>query len=205
MPTANRAAVRNPDTPAGLRILDTASALFYERGIRAVGVDLIADEAGTTKKTLYDRFGSKDELVAAYLSRRAGRWIEFLTDHLDRHAPEPGATRVVAVVDALEERLRGQDRGCAFVNAYAEIGGTDHPGNAVILEDKRYMRELFVRLVAEAGIADPGTVGAQVHLLYEGAIVMRTAGGFAEAYDEARAAMARLLEGSAHVGASDAR
>ena len=113
MPTATRAAVRNPDTPAGLRILDTASALFYERGIRAVGVDLIAEEAGTTKKTLYDRFGSKDELVAAYLSRRAARWVEFLTDHLDRHAPEPGARRVVAVVDALEERLRGQDRGCA--------------------------------------------------------------------------------------------
>lgn len=184
---------RNPDTPAGVRILDTASTLFYERGIRAVGVDLIADRAGTTKKTLYDRFGSKDELVAAYLTRRAARWIDFLTEHLEHHAPEPGSRRVVAVVDALEERLRGQDRGCAFVNAYAEIGGTDHPGNAVILEDKRYMRELFVRLVAEAGIADPATVGAQIHLLYEGAIVMRTAGGLVEAYDEARAAMARLL------------
>ena len=56
--------------------------------------------------------------------------------------------------------MRGQDRGCAFVNAYAEIGGTDHPGNAVIREDKRYMRALFVRLVAEAGIPDPGAVGA---------------------------------------------
>ena len=184
---------RNPNTPAGARILDAASALFYERGIRAVGVDLIADEAGTTKKTLYDRFGSKDELVAAYLSRRADRWVAFLTDHLERHAPEPGPQRVLAVVDALEERLRQQDRGCAFINAYAEIGGTDHPGNAVIRRDKRYMRELFVRLVDEAGIADPEVVGAQAHLLYEGAIVARTAGGIEEAYDEARAAMTRLL------------
>jgi AcrR family transcriptional regulator len=184
---------RNPHTPAGERILDTASALFYERGIRAVGVDLIADEAGTTKKTLYDRFGSKDELVAAYLSRRAARWITFLTNYLDCHAPNPGPRRVLAVVDALEERLRGQDRGCAFVNAYAEIGGTDHPGNAVIREDKRYMRALFVRLVDEAGIPDPEVLGAQVHLLYEGAIVVRTAGGLEEAYDEARAAMTRLL------------
>ena len=196
MPTASRAAVRNPDTPAGLRILDTASVLFYERGIRAVGVDLIAEEAGTTKKTLYDRFGSKDELVAAYLSRRAARWVEFLTDYLERHAPEPGAPRVVAVVDALEERLRGQDRGCAFVNAYAEIGGTDHPGNAVILEDKRYMRELFVRLVADAGIADPGDGRrAGPPALRGGDRRMRTAGGFTEAYDEARAAMTRLLAG----------
>ena len=186
-------ATRNPHTPAGERILDTASSLFYERGIRAVGVDLIADEAGTTKKTLYDRFGSKDELVAAYLSRRAARWVTFLSDYLDRHAPESGPRRVVAVVDALEARLRGQDRGCAFVNAYAEIGSTDHPGNAVIREDKRYMRAVFVRLVDEAGIPDPEVVGAQVHLLYEGAIVIRTAGGLEGAYDEARAAMTRLL------------
>ena len=184
---------RNPNTPAGARILDTASALFYERGIRAVGVDLIADEAGTTKKTLYDRFGSKDELVAAYLSRRAARWVSFLTDFLEHHAPEPGTRRVLAVMDALEQRLHGQDRGCAFVNAYAEIGGTDHPGNAVIREDKRYMRALFVRLVDEAGIPDPEVVGAHVHLLYEGAIVARTAGGLEEAYNEARTAMSRLL------------
>lgn len=185
--------IRNPNTPAGVRILDTASALFYERGIRAVGVDLIADEAGTTKKTLYDRFGSKDELVAAYLTRRATRWIDFLTDHLQRHAPEPGPRRVLAVMDALEERMREQDRGCAFVNAYAELGGTDHPGNAVIREDKRYMRALFVRLVDEAGIPDAEAVGTHVHLLYEGAIVARTAGGFDDAYGEARAAMTRLL------------
>ena len=187
------ATVRNPHTPAGARILDTASALFYERGIRAVGVDLIAEEAGTTKKTLYDRFGSKDELVAAYLARRAERWVVFLDDYLEEHAPEPGPQRVLAVLDALEERMRGQDRGCAFVNAFAELGGTDHPGNAVIREDKHYMRSLFIRLVGEAGIPDPAAVGAHAHLLYEGAIVARTAGGLEGAYDEARAAMTRLL------------
>ena len=189
MPTT----ARNPHTPAGARILDTASVLFYERGIRAVGVDLIADEAGTTKKTLYDRFGSKDALVAAYLSRRAEQWVAFLDAYLDEHAPDPGAPRVLAVVDALEERMRGQDRGCAFVNAYAELGGTDHPANAVIRQNKRYMRTLFVRLADEAGLRDPDTVGAQLHLLYEGAIVARTAGGFEGAYDEARAAMERVL------------
>ncbi len=65
-------------TPAGERLLDAASELFYRRGIRAVGVDLVAETAGTTKKTLYDRFGSKDELVALYLRRRARRWQSFL-------------------------------------------------------------------------------------------------------------------------------
>src|SRR4051794_10661126 len=70
-------------TAAGGRLLEAASALFYRRGIRAVGVDLVADEAGTTKKTLYDRFGSKDELVALYLRRRARRWHAHLVAHLD--------------------------------------------------------------------------------------------------------------------------
>src|SRR5687768_15962787 len=138
---------RNPHTPAGERILATASALFYERGIRAVGVDLIADAAGTTKKTLYDRFGSKDELVAAQLSRRAGRCVACLACRLECEAAAPGPRRVLAVLDALEERLRGQDRLCAFGNTHSEIRGTDHPVNAVIREDTRYMLALFVRLV----------------------------------------------------------
>ena len=69
-------------TPAGERLLDAASELFYRRGIRAVGVDLVAETAGTTKKTLYDRFGSKDELVALYLRRRARRWQAFLFPYL---------------------------------------------------------------------------------------------------------------------------
>ncbi|MGH3368001.1 MAG: helix-turn-helix domain-containing protein, partial [Nocardioidaceae bacterium] len=63
-----------PLTPAGERLVEAASELFYRRGIRAVGVDLIAEVAGTTKKTLYDRFGSKDGLVVLYLQRRQHRW-----------------------------------------------------------------------------------------------------------------------------------
>ena len=72
--------------------------MFYSRGIRAVGVDLIADRAGTTKKTLYDRFGSKDALVALYLRRRARRWQEYVVDYLDTHAPTAGPDRVLSRV-----------------------------------------------------------------------------------------------------------
>ena len=72
--TAFDPAPEEPLTPAGERLLEAASTLFYRRGIRAVGVDLIAETAGTTKKTLYDRFGSKDELVARYLRRRSQTW-----------------------------------------------------------------------------------------------------------------------------------
>src|SRR5688572_33350693 len=107
-----------PLTPAGERLLDAAAELFYRRGIRAVGVDLIAETAGTTKKTLYDRFGSKDALVALYLERRAERWQEFLTGRLEESGPDD-ADQVAAVFDAMQAWHEESERGCAFVNAYA--------------------------------------------------------------------------------------
>ena len=177
-----------PLTPAGERLLDAASTLFYRRGIRAVGVDLVAEEAGTTKKTLYDRFGSKDELVALYLRRRARRWQSFLFAHLDTHLDDTrDGDQALAVFDALSEWLRDQDRGCAFVNAYAEVGGTGHPSEAVIRTEKDWMRAVFVALTGDESL------GAQLHLLYEGATVAHTAGGRADAVPTARTAAACLL------------
>ena len=175
-------------TPAGERLLDAAAELFYRRGIRAVGVDLIAEVAGTTKKTLYDRFGSKDALVALYLRRRAHRWQSFAREHVERAPRGPG--RVLAVFDALEAWLAEQDRGCAFVNANAEIGGTGHPGESVVRAEKAAMRALFTELVD--GDED---LGAQLHLLYEGANVAVTAGGQADGIEQARRAASRLLDG----------
>ena len=81
-----------PLTPGARRVLDAASELFYERGIHAVGVDTIAEAAGVTKKTLYDRFGSKEALVVAYLQHRDARWREHLADHLAR-VPAAGPDR----------------------------------------------------------------------------------------------------------------
>ncbi|OZM81105.1 TetR/AcrR family transcriptional regulator [Pseudonocardia sp. MH-G8] len=185
--------VEQPLTPAGERLVTAAAELFYRRGIRAVGVDLIADSAGTTKKTLYDRFGSKDALVALYLRRRARRWQVFVGEYLER--TPPGRGRVLAVFDALEERLADQDRGCAFVNAHAEIGGTDHPGVTVVRAEKAAMRALFTAQVQALGLPDAERLGGQLHVLYEGANVAVTAGGQADAIEHARAAAARLLEG----------
>ncbi len=190
LPAVNR--VDEPMTPVGERLVQTASRLFYDRGIRAVGVDLIAADAGTTKKTLYDRFGSKDALVVLYLRRRAERWQTFVLEHLAER-PEPGAARVLAVLDALEEWLAEQWRGCAFVNAYAEMGGTDHPGLPVVRAEKAWTHRLFTALVEEAGYADADRLGAQVHLLYEGVVVMLTAGDDVDALADARDAAQRLL------------
>ena len=170
-------------TPAGKRLVDAASELFYRRGIRAIGVDLVAETAGTTKKTLYDRFGSKDELVALYLRRRARRWQVFLFGRLAGTGP----SRALTVFDALAGWLRDQDRGCAFVNAYAEVGGTGHPAEAVIRAEKDWMLRVFVALAGDE------TLGAELHLLYEGAIVAHTVGGRGNAVTTARTVAARLL------------
>jgi AcrR family transcriptional regulator len=176
-------------TPAGERLLATASELFYERGIHAVGVDLIAELAGTTKKTLYDRFGSKDNLVALYLERRFERWRAFVTERVAAHEPGPG--QVLAAFDALGEWLTDNTCGCAFVNANAEIGRSGHPGVAVIRAEKQWMRECYERLARDAGL--PAALGARLHLLHEGAIVALTAGGHADAVANARSAARALI------------
>ena len=172
-------------TGAGTRLLEAAGSLFYERGIRAVGVDLIAETAGTTKKTLYDRFGSKDALVALYLRQRAARWREHLLAVLPAELDAPATdaereVRVLLVLDALTTWMGGQRRGCGFVNAYAELGDTDHPAVAVVRAEKAWMRALFDTLTGDADL------GAHVHLLYEGTLVVLTAGADPAATAQAR-------------------
>ena len=183
-------------TGAGTRLLDAASDLFYLRGVRAVGVDLIAETAGTTKKTLYDRFGSKDALVALYLLRRAHRWREHLLACLsdagvDAEATGAGGERAVLLVfDALQTWMGTQRRGCAFVNAYAEVGDSEHPAVPVIRAEKAWMRHLFDTLTG-----DP-SLGAHLHLLYEGTLVVLTAGADPQAAAEARRCVGVVMAGA---------
>ncbi|GAB4085647.1 TetR/AcrR family transcriptional regulator [Myceligenerans cantabricum] len=182
--------------PAGRRILATASDLFYARGIGAVGVEAIALEAGVTKKTLYDRFGSKEGLATAYLRNRCAAWQAYLAEYLDA-SPATGAGRVLVPLDALAEWMRDHDRGCGFVNAYAELAGTGHAGLAVITQEKTMMRETYVRLVAEAGKDRPQERGTALAIVHEGVIVQSTAGGLADAVRHGRALAALVLaEGS---------
>lgn len=183
-----------PSTPAAARILDAASGLFYAHGITAVGVDTIAERAGTTKKTIYDRYGSKERLVVAYLQARHARYADHVHDHLEDLAAD--VDPVLAVFDALEQWLRDHDRGCGFINAYAELGGSSHSAVAVVRAEKEWMLQLFRTLVDDhhPAITDPGAAAAQMALLYEGALVRASAGADPAAVTQARAAAARLLE-----------
>jgi AcrR family transcriptional regulator len=181
-------------TPTATRILDTASDLFYAHGLRAVGVERIATEADTTKKTIYDRFGSKDGLITAYLRQRCDRWHAYATAYVDEHQPDPGEERVLAVLGALDSWMAVNSRGCGFVNAYAELAGTGHEALPIIAEEKIWTRDYYVQLLTELGVPDADRRGRQLSLVHEGAIVQLTAGAQPEAMSDARALMQRLVE-----------
>lgn len=156
-------------TPGARRILEVASALFYDHGIHAVGVDTIAAESGVTKRTLYDRFGSKDELVAAYLRARDERWRTRVTAAVE--AETDPVRRALAPFAVLEGWVDDASRGCAFVNAFAELDRPDHPGRPLIDDEKRWLRELFARELGRAGAADPDGLALQLLVVHEGALV----------------------------------
>ncbi|SDK36204.1 transcriptional regulator, TetR family [Actinopolyspora mzabensis] len=184
-------------TPGAQRILDVASELFYWRGINAVGVDTIAAESGVTKRTLYDRFGSKDNLVAAYLEARDRRWRETLTARLHDAPPDPVA-RVLVPFDVLPDWLAPSTRGCGFSNAFAELGDPDHPGRRIAVAEKTWLRALFRDLLTEAGAAgdDVETLATQLLSLHEGAIISYAVANEGSAAVAARAAANTLVAGA---------
>ncbi len=153
------------------RILDAASDAFYRHGIAAVGVDAIVADAEVAKSTLYRHFPSKDDLVVAFLRRRDERWRAWLRAEVERLSPEP-AGRPLAVFDALGGWFASEDfRGCAFINAAAEIADPAHPARAAVQEHKRLCGEYLDELLRAAGSARPADDGAALMLLMEGAMV----------------------------------
>jgi len=162
-------------TPAGERILEAASRLFYWYGIRAVGVERIAKEAQVIKKTIFDRFGSKDALVAAYLKRRDIRWRQRIRETLSRVEDNGPKAQLLAAFQVLEGWIADENpRGCAFVNAYAEITDSQHPGYQVIMNQKRWLKGFFTEIAMRAGIPEPAALSEKLMILYEGATVVNS-------------------------------
>lgn len=167
------------------RILNTADRLFYQRGIRAVGVDLIAAEAGISKRSLYDYFPSKEALIEAYLER--------YTLPLPQIGASPAA-QILGAFDRLERMFR-QDgfRGCPLVNAVAELGAGCEPVRSIAARFKQERRAWFRARLTEAGLADPDALALQLLLLSEGAIAAMLVSGDPDVARGARDAAAVLL------------
>ncbi|MFG2432637.1 TetR/AcrR family transcriptional regulator [Streptomyces sp. NPDC048590] len=160
-----------PLTPAGRRIVAAAEELFYARGITAVGVDLIAEHSGVTKRTLYNQFGSKDHLVAVYLAERDRRWRSLVRATVDAAATP--AEAVTAPFEALRAWSRTNVRGCAFINALAELPDPSHPAHRIAANQKLWLLSLFEELAVAAGCPQSTTLATQLLALHEGAVATR--------------------------------
>jgi AcrR family transcriptional regulator len=148
------------------RLLDAANELFYAEGVQTVGIDRIIERAGVAKASLYNLFGSKEELVAAYLASRhdftAGR-IATAIESVD----DP-QQKILAVFDAQATQYQQPGfHGCAFIAA-----STEAPSGGLVeqaADDFRsWMRSMFTELASQAGAPDPVSLGRQLHLVYDG-------------------------------------
>lgn len=155
------------------RIFATARDLFYRHGIRAVGVDTIACEAGTNKMSFYRSFPSKDELVAEYLRDQEREGWAWWDETIAPFAGDPKA-QLEALFDAhITKTSEEECRGCALANAAVEIAERDHPARKVVESYKAEMRRRFRALAAELGAKEANGLGDALMLLWEGAYLTR--------------------------------
>ena len=153
------------------RILDTASRLFYERGVRAVGVDLVVDDSGVAKTSLYRHFRTKDDLIVAFLEREDAEFWAQWDEVAARHADDPAA-EIEAHMRWIGKRLaRANYRGCPQINVAAEFAEADHPSRAVSREHMQAMRKRLADTARKLGAARPGELAAQLGVLVNGAFV----------------------------------
>jgi len=179
-----------PATPYE-RLLAAATELFYREGVHTVGIDRVIARAGVAKATLYTTFGSKDALIAAYLEVRHREMCERVERATGRHRSP--RDQLLAVFD-LQIELAGDPeyRGCAFASATAEAHAPSADTAADAYRD--WLRETFTALASQAGAADPGTLGRQLHLLWDGAAQSTRMDHDRHGAQAARAAAAALLD-----------
>ena len=171
---------------ARTRLIDSATRLFYEEGIHAVGVDRIIDEAAVTRATLYNQFGGKENLVLAYL-RNEDEMLRALFAQAGAEVTDP-AQLVDAVIEgiAADIRLR-HTRGCPFINAAAEYPDADGAVRRLIDEHREWFRSTLQAVAEQAGLESPADVAGSLVLLRDAALV----GGYLDGDERVTPAFAR--------------
>jgi AcrR family transcriptional regulator len=175
------------------RILETADRLFYQEGIRAVGIDRVIAEAGAAKMSLYKHFPSKDDLILAVLKYREEGALGFFRSAMKRHgkkAKDPLRAFFAALKDFVESP---GFRGCPFQNAAVELADPAHPGSEFVRGHKQRFSE-FLRGLVEQSVGKAGAkVAPAVTILVEGAIITAVIQGNPNAADVARDAALKLV------------
>ena len=157
--------------PPRERVLAVASELFYKHGIRAVGVESIAEAAGTNKMTLYRHFKSKDDLVAEYLRRLAAEAVTGFEALKAAHPGKPCEALRAWLKEMASHVASGDERGCPLSNAAVELPEKDHPARKVIEEHKNVQRNQLIEICEAAHLSEPDLLADELFLLLEGARV----------------------------------
>lgn len=174
-------------------ILTAAEAILYRDGFHATGVDRLVEAAGTTPRTLYRHFRSKEGLVRAVLERREARYLEHLQTARPREAGDQDRA-VLALFDAHGAWLtNGGARGCMFSKAHGEYGTHDAAIADLALAHKRRVLDIMRDRVTEAGLSRTGCLAERLLLLMEGATALAPVLGAERAATQARATAGQLL------------
>jgi AcrR family transcriptional regulator len=185
-----RARTRRPSPRE--RLLEAADELFYAEGVHTVGIDRILERADVARASLYGTFGSKDELIRAYLERRMAVSKARLRAAAGAH--DDPRERLLSVFDAQAVTFAQPGyRGCAFNRASAEAQ-PDSAAYEVPRTYRRWLRGYLTDLAAAAGAAEPDVLARQIHLLYDGAMTARSLDDDADVTASARAAAEALLD-----------
>ncbi|WP_327237115.1 TetR/AcrR family transcriptional regulator [Streptomyces sp. NBC_01317] len=181
-----------PKPSARERLLTAANRLFYEEGIQTVGIDRVIEQAGVAKASLYKTFGSKDELIRAYLELQHTSTVERIMGEMEAEATP--RDRILSVFTTLGTVFGSPDfHGCAFMKAAAEA----LPGSAAQEANARYrawVRGMFTDLARDAGVANPVSLARQLHMLFDGSGLGADVEHDPSLADEARAAAEVLVD-----------
>jgi AcrR family transcriptional regulator len=156
--------------PMGERIVEAATALFYAQGLRAVSADKIIAQVGITKVTFYRHFPTKDDLIVAYLERRAKWERDAIADARQSAGDVPDVFRIIAEAIGAESCSPGF-RGCPFINAAAEYADPEHPVRRVVDAHRRWFKQTIQGLLEEINVAGAANVADQLVMLRDGAMV----------------------------------
>ena len=175
------------------RILETADRLFYQDGVRAVGIDRIIAEAAVAKMSLYNHFPSKDDLILEVLKYREEAVLGFFRTAMERHGKK-AKNPLRAFFAALKDFFQSPGfRGCPFQNAAIELADPTHPGAEFVRGHKQRFSE-FLRGLVEASVGKAAAKAAPaVMILVEGALVTSMIQGNPDAADVARHAALQLV------------
>lgn len=179
------------------QLIETALELFSRHGFHAVGIDTILRESGVAKRTLYNHFKSKDELILAVLRHYDGKFRNFFMQSVEGETDNP-RDRLLAVFDVAEKWFNQKDfYGCIFVGAVGEFPENGTAIRHVCREYKRLMQRYIEELARDAKVEQPDELAGQLMLLFEGAITMAQINNAPLCARQAKSAAKVLIENAA--------